>query len=159
MLKKYLNNIQYSINQGDAREESYYIHLENLIKDFSSYNNIKKVDITILPKQTEAGNPDFRVWDGSNHITGYIEAKDISITNLDRVEESEQLKRYRNIFPNVILTNFYEFRLYRDGELIKKTFIGRPLIAKKIKTAPPVENEIKFNDLFNRDFHGGKQPS
>jgi len=152
MLKKYLNNIQYSINQGDAREESYYIHLENLIKDFSSYNNIKKVDITILPKQTEAGNPDFRVWDGSNHITGYIEAKDISITNLDRVEESEQLKRYRNIFPNVILTNFYEFRLYRDGELIKKTFIGRPLIAKKIKTAPPVENEIKFNDLFNTFF-------
>ncbi|PIV62031.1 MAG: adenine methyltransferase, partial [Bacteroidetes bacterium CG02_land_8_20_14_3_00_31_25] len=65
MLKKYLNNIQYSINQGDAREESYYIHLENLIKDFSSCNNIKKVDITILPKQTEAGNPDFRVWDGS----------------------------------------------------------------------------------------------
>lgn len=152
MLKEYLNNIQDSINQGDAREESYYTHLDKLIRDFATGNNIKKVDITILPKKTEAGNPDFRVWDGSNHITGYIEAKDPTVTNLDRIEESEQLKRYRNTFPNVILTNFYEFRLYRDGELIKKTSVGRPVIAKKLKTAPPVENETEFNDLLNTFF-------
>jgi hypothetical protein len=152
MLKEYLNNLQDSMNQGDAREESYYTHLDTLVRDFASKNKICKVDVTILPKKTEAGNPDFRVWDGSNHITGYIEAKDPSITNLDRVEESEQLKRYRNTFPNVILTNFYEFRLYRNGELIKKTSIGRPVIAKKLKTAPPVENETEFNDLLNTFF-------
>ncbi len=152
MLKEYLNNIQDSINQGDAREESYYTHLDTLIRDFVTKNKIKKVDITILPKKTEAGNPDFRVWDGSNHITGYIEAKNPSVTNLNKIEESEQLKRYRNTFPNVILTNFYEFRLYRDGELIKKTSIGRPVIAKKLKTAPPVENETEFNDLLNTFF-------
>lgn len=152
MLKDYLNKIQYSINQGDAREESYYTHLDNLIRDFATENKIKKVDVTILPKKTEAGNPDFRVWDGNNHITGYIEAKDPSVTNLDRIEESEQLKRYRGTFPNVILTNFYEFRLYRDGELIKKVLIGRPVIAKKLKTAPPVENETDFKDLLNTFF-------
>ncbi len=66
------------------------------------------MEITVLPKRTEAGNPDIRIWDGKNHITGYIEAKDPSVTNLDRIEESEQLKRYRTTFPNVILTNFYE---------------------------------------------------
>ncbi len=152
MLKDYLNKIQGSINQGDAREESYYTHLGNLIRDFAFENKIKKVDVTILPKKTEAGNPDFRVWDGNNKVTGYIEAKDPSVTNLDKVEESEQLKRYRCTFPNVILTNFYEFRLYRDGELIKKVLIGRPAIAKKIKTAPPVENESDFNDLLNTFF-------
>ena len=152
MLKKYLNDLQNSINQGDAREESYYIHLEKLISDFATANKIKKVDITILPKKTEAGNPDFRVCDGKNHITGYIEAKDPSITNLDRIEDSEQLKRYRTTFPNVILTNFYEFRLYRDEELIKKVVVGRPVIAKKLKTAPPVENENEFNDLLNTFF-------
>ena len=63
MLKEYLNNIQDSINQGDAREESYYTHLDSLIRNFANENKIKKVDITILPKKTEAGNPDFRVWD------------------------------------------------------------------------------------------------
>ena len=152
MLKEYLNNIQYSINQGDAREESYYILLDSLIRNFANKNKIKKIDITILPKKTEAGNPDFRVWDGSNHITGYIEAKDPSVTNLDRIENSEQLKRYRHTFPNVILTNFYEFRLYRDGELLKKALVGRPVNAKELKTAPPVENEAGFYDLFNTFF-------
>jgi len=152
MVKEYLNKLQESINQGDAREESFYIHLDSLIRNFASENKIQKVDITILPKKTEAGNPDFRIWDGSNHITGYIEAKDPSVTNLDRIEESEQLTRYRNTFPNVILTNFYEFRLYRDGELIKKVSAGRQIIAKKLKTAPPVEKETEFYDLLNSFF-------
>ncbi|MBU0763514.1 MAG: adenine methyltransferase [Bacteroidetes bacterium] len=152
MLKEYLNNIQVSINQGDAREESYYTHLDNLIRNFVNKNKIKKADITILPKKTEAGNPDFRIWDGINHITGYIEAKDPSITNLDRIEESEQLKRYRSTFPNIILTNFYEFRLYRDGEPVKKVSVGRPVLARKLKTAPPVENETEFDDLLNTFF-------
>ena len=149
MLKAYLNNLQGSLNQGDAREESYYIHLDKLIRSFAKAQNIQKIDVTILPKKTEAGNPDFRVWDGKNHITGYIEAKDPSISNLDWIEDSEQLKRYRGTFPNVILTNFYEFRLYRDGELIKQVSVGRPALAKKLKTASPVENEAEFIDLFN----------
>ncbi len=152
MLKDYLNTLQELTNQGDAREESYYIHLDCLIRRFSNENNNKKVEITILPKKTEAGNPDFRIWDGKNHITGYIEAKDPSITNLDRVEESDQLKRYRGTFPNVILTNFYEFRLYRDGELVKRATIGRHVLAKKLKTAPPVENETDFKELFDTFF-------
>jgi len=152
MLKKYLKNLQTTLNKGDAREESYYAHLKDLLLSFAEKSKIKKPDVTILPKKTEAGNPDFRVWDGNNHITGYIEAKDPSVTNLDHIEESEQLKRYRSTFPNVILTNFYEFRLYRDGELIDKVFIGRSAIARKFQTAPPVENEIDFYELLNRFF-------
>ncbi|GAB6267985.1 MAG: DNA methyltransferase [Smithella sp.] len=152
MLKRYLNNLQSTINKGDAREESYYKHLEDLILEFADVNKLKKINITILPKKTEAGNPDFRVWDGSNHITGYIEAKDPSFTNLDAIQETGQLKRYRHTFPNVILTNFYEFRLYRDGELIKTAAIGRPVIARKLKTAPPLENEEAFMDLLNTFF-------
>jgi len=152
MLKQYLKNLQNTINQGDAREESYYKHLENLILDFTQANKIKKVSVTILPKKTEAGNPDFRVWDGKNHITGYIEAKDPSVTNLDTIQETEQLLRYRNTFPNVILTNFYEFRLYRDGELIKTASIARPVIAKKLSVVPPLENEDQLIDLLNAFF-------
>ncbi len=152
MLKQYLNNLQSTINKGDAREESYYKHLEDLILKFADISKTKKISVTILPKKTEAGNPDFRVWDGKNHITGYIEAKDPSVTNLDVIQETEQLKRYRDTFPNVILTNFYEFRLYRDGELIKTAAIARPFIAKKLSTVPPLENEDSFIDLFNTFF-------
>lgn len=152
MLQDYLKNIQQLINQGDAREESFYTHLDSLIRNFAHEHIIKNVEITILPKQTEAGNPDFRVWDGMHHITGYIEAKAPTETNLDRIEASEQLKRYISTFPNVILTNFYEFRLYRDGEFIKQASIGRSDLARKLKTAPPVENEKEFINLFNTFF-------
>ena len=152
ILKSYLKDLQATLNMGDAREESYYAHLKDLLLSFAEKLKIKKPDVTILPKKTQAGNPDFRVWDGNNHITGYIEAKDPSVTNLDYIEESEQLARYRSTFPNVILTNFYEFRLYRDGELIEKVSIGRSIIARKLLTAPPVENENDFYELLNKFF-------
>lgn len=148
MLKNYLQHLQDILNLGDAREESFYKVLESLLLDFAGQAG-KKVDVTILPKSTEAGNPDFRVWDGKNHITGYIEAKDPSVTNLDRIENTPQLKRYRNTFPNLILTNFYEFRLYRNGDILRSVLIGRPVIAKRVRITPTVEKEDEFNELLN----------
>ena len=153
LLEQYLKNLTDTAQRGDAREESYYKHLDDLIKQYAEIQKIKNVDITILPKKTEAGNPDFRIWDGKNHITGYIEAKDpSSITNLDYIEGTEQLERYCSTFPNVILTNFYEFRLYRDGQRIAQVMIGRPIIAKRLQIAPPVENIDKFKELFDLFF-------
>lgn len=148
LLEQYLKNLTHTAQRGDAREESYYKHLDDLIKQYAEIQKIKNVDVTILPKKTEAGNPDFRIWDGENHITGYIEAKDPSVTNLDYIEDTEQLKRYLSTFPNVILTNFYEFRLYREGERIAQTIVGRPIVAKRLQIAPPVEKIDQFIKLF-----------
>jgi hypothetical protein len=152
LLEQYLKNLTETFKRGDAREESYYKHLDELVKQYAEIQGIKNVDVTILPKKTEAGNPDFRIWDGKNHITGYIEAKDPSITNLNYIDGTEQLKRYLSTFPNVILTNFYEFRLYRDGQIIAQVMIGRPVIAKKLRTKPPLENIEQFKKLFDLFF-------
>ncbi|MBO8152718.1 MAG: N-6 DNA methylase [Candidatus Marinimicrobia bacterium] len=152
LIKQYLKKLTETLNRGDAREESYYIHLESLLKEFAEIKNIKNIDVTILPKKTEAGNPDFRIWDGKNHITGYIEAKAPTTTNLDYIEGTDQLKRYLSTFPNVILTNFYEFRLYRDGQKIKQVLIGRPAIAQRLRTIPPAENIEDFEELLNTFF-------
>ncbi|MBL7127465.1 MAG: N-6 DNA methylase [Ignavibacteria bacterium] len=149
MTKKYLSNLFKTYQKGDAREESYYKHLADFITDFSESQRKKKVDITILPKKTEAGNPDFRVWDGKQKITGYIETKDLGV-NLDRIEETEQLERYLSTFPNVILTNFTEFRLYRNGERIEQISIARPFVIKKLSSVPPLENEDKLFELLER---------
>ncbi len=103
MTADYLSKIFATFQKGDAREESYYKHLAELISNFSLAKRNKKVDITILPKKTEAGNPDFRVWDGKQKITGYIEAKELD-ADLDKIEETEQIQRYLSTFPNFILT-------------------------------------------------------
>ncbi len=152
ILEQYLKNLTDTFLRGDAREESYYIHLDEFIRQYAELQHIQNIDITILPKKTEAGNPDFRIWDGKNRITGYIEAKDPSATNLDSIEVSDQLKRYCSTFPNVILTNFYEFRLYRNGERIADAMIGRPVIAQKLHTAPPAENIDRFEKLLETFF-------
>jgi len=152
MLKPYLKIIYEIANRGDAREESYYSILEGLLKEYTESAGKKKIHITTLPKKTEAGNPDFRIWDGKQHIVGYIEAKAPTVDNLDLKEDSEQLKRYRHTFPNLILTNFFEFRLYRNGTLIDKVLIGRPFIVHKLKTIPPVEKESDFLDLLEKFF-------
>ncbi len=151
MLQDYLKKIADSTSQGDAREESYYPHLSSFIETFAESIGKTKIQITTLPKKTEAGNPDFRIWDGKQQIVGYIEAKKPG-ENLDVIENSEQLKRYRGVFPNLILTDFYEFRLYRNGQLIDKTQIARQFIARKLKTVPPLENEAKFESLLQKFF-------
>ena len=56
MLKKYLTDIADTTIQGDAREESYYPHLSNLVQVFSESIGKRKTHITILPKKTEAEN-------------------------------------------------------------------------------------------------------
>ena len=152
MLKSYLKKLTEASNRGDAREETYYPILKDLFNEYCSSIAKKNVYITSQPKKTEAGNPDFRVWDGKQHITGYIEAKDPSVEDLDRIEETEQLKRYLHTFPNLILTNFLEFRLYRNGVLTDKVLVGRPVILHKLKTTPPVEKETELLQLLEKFF-------
>jgi len=152
MLKDYLKKLLEASAHGDAREESYYSTLEDVLRGYADAAGIKNAHVTTLPKKTEAGNPDFRIWDGQQHIIGYIEAKDPSVEHLDQIEMTEQLKRYLATFPNLILTNFYEFRLYRNGALTDCVRIGRSFIARRLKTAPPVEQEMEFLNLLEKFF-------
>ncbi|MFZ2052910.1 MAG: N-6 DNA methylase, partial [Candidatus Aminicenantales bacterium] len=150
MLKAYLNRIFEIAGRGDDREESYYSTLEQLIEQYKISGNKPHIKLTTLPKKTEAGNPDFRVWDGKQHIVGYIEAKAPTTKNLDDIENTKQLKRYLHTFPNIILTNFFEFRLYRNGALTDSVQIARPFIVHKLKTIPPAENESEFSTLLDK---------
>ncbi len=150
MLESYLKKIFKVGQRGDAREESFYPALTELFESYLISIGKKKAAVTAQPKKTEAGNPDFRIWDGKAEIMGYIEAKAPSNEHLDQIETSEQLKRYLGTFPNLILTNFYEFRLYRHGTLIDQVLIGRHSIAKKLKTTPPVEKAEEFFKLLEK---------
>ena len=146
----YLDAIAALTQRGDAREESYYPILKALLEKLAEELN-QPLQVTILPKKTEAGSPDFRIWDGAYRVIGYIEAKAPG-TNLDVVERSEQLQRYRATFPNLLLTDFYEFRLYRQGECLKQVQIGRWEIARRAGARPPTENIDPFRQLIAHFF-------
>ena len=116
LFSTYLNHLADVARRGDAREESFYPALAGMLKAVASATGGTHVHVTTLPRPTEGGNPDFRLWNGKDRIIGYLEAKKPTEERLDAVEDSEQLRRYRSTFPNLILTNFLEFRLYRNGK-------------------------------------------
>ncbi len=106
--------------------------------------------MTTLPRPTDGGNPDFRLWNGRDRIIGYIEAKKPTEERLDSIENSEQLKRYRSTFPNLILTNFLEFRLYRNGEREQSVLAARPFALNTLRTPPPLEKPDELLALLER---------
>jgi len=125
LFRKYLKDLSEVALRGDAREESFYPALATLLQEVSEATRRPHVHVTTLPKPTDAGNPDFRLWNGTDRIIGYIEAKRPTEERLDLIEGSDQLQRYRSTFPNLILTNFLEFRLYRNGERVDTVLAGR----------------------------------
>ncbi len=149
LFKAYLKNLTEVGQRGDAREDSFYPALADLIQQVARATGRSEIQVTVQPRPTQAGNPDFRVWDGVSHIVGYIEAK-LPTEELDRWENSEQLQRYRNTFPNLILTNFLEFRLYRDGQRVATAQLGRPMVLTALQQTPPLEHAEEVWSLLDQ---------
>lgn len=147
-LRKYFEEIYEVYEGGNYSEGSFYDCLKHFIKDSGKILGYSTFPF-ILPKRTEVGIPDFFIRkDGE--IIGHIEAKGVD-KNLKDFENSEQLKRYREFLPNLILTNFLEFRLYRDGTLIDRVEVGRQLDLQNLKVPAP-QNLEDFYGLLEKFF-------
>ncbi len=149
-LKKYLHDLAETARRGDAREESFYPALSSLLDEVAQAAGRTDVHVTTLPRPTDAGNPDCRLWNGTDRIIGYIEAKKPAEEHLDLVEESAQLRRYRATFPNLILTNFLEFRLYRGGQQVDSALLARPVVLNQLRAVPPAEQPEVLAGLLAR---------
>jgi type I site-specific restriction endonuclease len=136
IFRKYLKDLSDVSLRWVDREESFYPTLAGLFQQVSEATGRTHVHVTTLPKPREAGNPDFRLWNGTDRILGCIEAKRPTEERLDLIESTDQLQGYRSTFPNLILTNFLEFRRYRNGEQVETVLCGRPVVVNKPGTDP-----------------------
>lgn len=123
LLRAYTDALQRALDTGDATEHTHRPALARLLEAFAS-------DIQVInePKRIDCGAPDLAIKRRHGELTitiGYIETKDIG-ANLDEAEQSEQLQRYRNALPNLILTNYHEFRWYVDGERRAVAHLSNP---------------------------------
>lgn len=146
MLREYLEDIAKTYKAGDATEASYYSALKKLLENYLESAH-KQPNITVEARRTKIGKPDFTIR-SSRELIGCIEAKDLSCENLSDIHDTEQLKRYLAL-PNLILTNFLDFHLFRCGKLIKEVRIAQPAILEKLKTAPPPQNQEDFFQLLD----------
>jgi hypothetical protein len=143
-LPDYLDRVAATERRGEAREESYYHHLIQLFEWHAEHRGWSDLEVLILPRKTQDCLFDLQVRRGER-IVGYVEAK-LPGTDLGRVADSDQLKRYRKAFPNLLLTNFRELRLYRGDTMAARADVARepgPVLALLdlfCDFAPPASN-------------------
>ncbi|RME86297.1 MAG: DNA methyltransferase, partial [Zetaproteobacteria bacterium] len=107
-LEAYLREVERLLRSGAATEHSYRPAFQALVEAITGLAAVNE------PKRAGCGAPDFVLLDGLLPV-GHIECKDLG-ADLDAVEASDQLQRYRGALPNLILTDYLAFRWYANGE-------------------------------------------
>lgn len=149
-ISNYFNELVKTVTAGKYTEPSFYPVLKRFIEDISKKQAISNPS-AVNSIHGENLMPDFRITDG-NRLVGYIECKNID-AELDKIEETEQLSKYKESFPNLILTNFTEFRLFRDGKLVDKfTLCSVDDIKNNNRKALKKINFNKVNDILDKFF-------
>jgi len=111
LFENYIQSISVKFSRAETSEMGYRTEFEILLKGiFESIITLPCID---HDAKAEQGNkPDFVVLNHDIPIL-YIEAKNIGVS-LDRIEKSEQMARYYG-YTNLVLTDYVEFRFYRNG--------------------------------------------
>lgn len=133
----YVQDVNKRYIKGDAREHTYRGSLQNLLESI-----IPNIQATNEPARIKCGAPDY-VLTRKDLPVGYIEAKNIGET-LDKVEKTEQLKRYLESLDNLILTDYLEFRFFKNKEKVETVKIAE-IVDDAIRAIP--ENFEKLQTL------------
>lgn len=114
IFNNYIRSISSKFSRKETSEMGYRTEFEILIKSIFESSNVKKIAIDHDAKAREGNKPDFAILNSAGVPILYIEAKDIGV-DLDKVEKSEQMGRYYG-YANLVLTDYTEFRFYRNGQ-------------------------------------------
>ena len=127
-IREYVDHIAADVASGIATEHTHRPALKTLLESVGS------VKATNEPTRVRCGAPDFSVWKETPHgplTLGYVEAKNVG-ESLVAVEDTDQLHRYRAALPNLILTNYLEFRWYIDGKCLRTAVLGELTAAGEV---------------------------
>lgn len=155
MLKEYLEGIKDLT--PESNELTHRAFLQILLKGLKDHFN-KEFKIEHEPKRDkQGGQPDFRVsYQGLN--IGYIENKRAG-TNLRQLLKSDQIRKYLELNPNLMLTDYLNFMwVGKDEEnkpsIKRKISIASPEeLSKPLKPKPQTERDLieLFRGFFNHE--------
>jgi hypothetical protein len=132
-IETYRRQIERELQAGNATEHTHRPALKALIESLAP-----GVTATNEPKhRTDCGGPDILVSRTTKHgpmRLGYVEAKDVD-NDLSEAENSDQLKRYFRYLPNLILTDYLEFRWYVDAENRQTVRLARAQVRTSSETS------------------------
>ncbi len=110
LFSNYIQSVTNKFTHKETSEMGYRTDFENLLKGIFESINVQPIGHD--DKATNGNKPDFVIKKSGVPIL-YIEAKDAGVS-LDKVEKSEQMARYFG-YANLVLTDYVEFRFYRNG--------------------------------------------
>lgn len=121
-IQEYVKDVEKLYYSGKATEHSYRSALQRLVEHYG-----ENVNVTNEPKRVKCGAPDYIISKKDIPI-GYIEAKDVVSGILDKKETKAQVKKYfgGGLGYNFILTDYLEFRFYREEILVETIRIAEP---------------------------------
>ncbi|PDW41753.1 DNA methyltransferase, partial [Helicobacter pylori] len=154
MLKEYLESIKDLT--PESNEHTHRRPLENLLDSLKDHFN-KEFKIEHEPKRERGSQPDFRVsFQGLN--IGYIENKKVG-TDLNQLLKNDQVLKYLELNPNLMLTDYLNFVwVGKDEE--NKPSIKREIsiasldeLSKPLKPNPQTERDLieLFKSFFNHE--------
>ncbi|MBC7587974.1 MAG: DNA methyltransferase, partial [Chitinophagaceae bacterium] len=120
-LDQYIQNISNRYKQGNATEHTFRGDLQQLLESL-----VPDIRATNEPKRQKCGAPDY-ILTKKEIPVGFIEAKDIGdkdLGGLKKTGNKEQFDRYKASLSNIIFTDYLDFHLYNDGQLITTIAIG-----------------------------------
>src|SRR3989344_5349802 len=133
-IDRYIVAVAEKYQTGQAREHAYRPTFEALIHTLDP-----ALKILNDPSRSEHGNPDF-VFLRGDITAGYAETKDVGV-DLEKTEKSEQMERYLG-YSNLILTDYLEFRFFRNGSRY-----GEPVCIGAIEGGKLVPKPEVFSEL------------
>ena len=161
ILKEYLQKIQ-TISPSD-KEHSNRGALESLFKSLAevfSQSKKSKIHITHEPNNDSEGKgaPDFLITLDSL-VVGYIENKRVE-ANLDEIAQSDQIKKYFSLSPNLMLTDYLRFILLRQDDKGKISITQEVQICplSSIKSKPTEQKAQELYSLFEIFFSHTPKP-
>lgn len=149
VIKSYLAKIDQEFKTGRATEHTHRPALKDMIEALDG-----GIRATNEPKRVECGAPDF-VLRREGLSIGYVETKDLG-KSLDEAEDSDQLVRYKKSLPNLILTDYLEFRWFVDGAERQRARLGR--IGKGNKIQPDKDGMAQTVQLLQLFLESRPQP-
>ncbi len=116
-IQEYIDKLNTRYKSGITTEHSYRGDLQNLLESI-----IPDALVTNEPTRIECGAPDYIITRKEIPV-GYIEAKDLG-ADLNSKSHKEQFTRYKSALPNLIITNYLDYQVYKNGALVTAFSIG-----------------------------------
>ena len=119
-VSEYIEKVNNSNKLGNTSEHRFRGDLQQLLKTL-----IPNLSVTNEPMSIDYGIPNYVISEKGLPIV-YIKTTDIG-TDLDELDGTEDVRRFKASLSNLITTNYLYFRWYKDGNIITTFSIGQIL--------------------------------